>query len=245
MSPGKSSFSFKARNNPSLKGDSELWSHLLKARQVFNTPVKDLAYKDLLTSTFTQASHDRGKREYLRPAAARKKKVLQIGHQYHKSLQDHINFQEKQTHVGKIPITRGLQSRSIALCPVLASYSACTFLCCINLWCTTNTLSHVYLLQQLSNCFHCCPPRSLAFSVWSCCIRRFRWCQVSTFCCLIHHFVIRAHRRRAAGTSHQSKPLILSMQALISLSYWAVARQCHLPRHARTSRATTTVVRRY
>ena len=26
----------------------------------FNRPVKDLVYKDLLTSTFTQASHDRG-----------------------------------------------------------------------------------------------------------------------------------------------------------------------------------------
>ncbi len=26
----------------------------------FNRPVKDLAYKDLLTRTFTQASHDRG-----------------------------------------------------------------------------------------------------------------------------------------------------------------------------------------
>ena len=75
----------------------------------YYTSVQDLAYKDLLTSTFTQASHDRGKREYLRPAAARKNKVLQIGHQYHKSLQDHINFQEKQTHVGKIPLTKGLQ----------------------------------------------------------------------------------------------------------------------------------------
>jgi hypothetical protein len=26
----------------------------------FNRPVKDLVYKDLLTSTFTQGSHDRG-----------------------------------------------------------------------------------------------------------------------------------------------------------------------------------------
>ena len=26
----------------------------------YNTPVKDLEYKDLLTNTFTQASHDRG-----------------------------------------------------------------------------------------------------------------------------------------------------------------------------------------
>jgi hypothetical protein len=26
----------------------------------FNRPVKDLVYKDLLTSTFTQVSHDRG-----------------------------------------------------------------------------------------------------------------------------------------------------------------------------------------
>ena len=26
----------------------------------FNTPVKDLVYKDLLASTFTQADHDRG-----------------------------------------------------------------------------------------------------------------------------------------------------------------------------------------
>ena len=26
----------------------------------FNRPVKDLVYKDLLTSTFTQTSHDRG-----------------------------------------------------------------------------------------------------------------------------------------------------------------------------------------
>ena len=30
----------------------------------FNRPVKDLVYKDLLTSTFTQASHDRGIRSW-------------------------------------------------------------------------------------------------------------------------------------------------------------------------------------
>ncbi len=30
----------------------------------FNRPVKDLVYKDLLTSTFTQASHDRGIRTW-------------------------------------------------------------------------------------------------------------------------------------------------------------------------------------
>jgi hypothetical protein len=27
----------------------------------FNRPVKDLVYKDLLTNTFTQTSHDRGR----------------------------------------------------------------------------------------------------------------------------------------------------------------------------------------
>jgi hypothetical protein len=32
--------------------------------QNFNRPVKDLVYKDLLTSTFTQSSHDRGIRTW-------------------------------------------------------------------------------------------------------------------------------------------------------------------------------------
>ena len=34
----------------------------------YNTPVKDLAYKDLLTSTFTLASHDRGIKTWCVPA---------------------------------------------------------------------------------------------------------------------------------------------------------------------------------
>jgi hypothetical protein len=34
----------------------------------YNTPVKDLAYKDLLTNTFTLASHERGIKTWCVPA---------------------------------------------------------------------------------------------------------------------------------------------------------------------------------
>ncbi len=44
---------------PRGKGDVGTRESLLPAPN-YNTPVKDLAYKDLLTSTFTLASHERG-----------------------------------------------------------------------------------------------------------------------------------------------------------------------------------------
>jgi hypothetical protein len=55
---------FFEEHPPGLSGPKE---SLLPAPN-YNTPVKDLAYKDLLTSTFTLASHERGIKTWCVPA---------------------------------------------------------------------------------------------------------------------------------------------------------------------------------
>ncbi len=45
---------------PGCQGQGTWMEEALTPGPNFNRPVKDLVYKDLLTSTFTQASHDRG-----------------------------------------------------------------------------------------------------------------------------------------------------------------------------------------